>query len=438
LDRELIAALRETGVRSRLVRLDSVIARFPDDAYARLLFAEELFHRGPLVGRGLEEGTRAMADAILRDSSLALAYDHLVFSAIRRGDRAEANRRLHDRHRVATARSPGDPDVAAFAQLAFDERFVPWLAGVKRRYIEWKAEPAQIEGVARVFRTGVPWFDIPQSQLALAGLLLQKGAAASRASAYEGRALALMNLGRPHAAFVQLDSATPLFNTEEARLEHAQWRVVLPALGLPISAESEWFNHLEAQVSDSSVGGRAAWALGLSAYSRGDSLNGRRWAEQLRTRPDGRDLGRFLAAVQYASHHQWKAALALSDSLEVPLNQSQPADPFARAAFHILRGLWYFELGDWTAADHEWLWYEGSDVEGWPGGLAQAGEVDGMLSVYARLLRARALVRSDASLAERQAGCALLHRAGELWSGAEPSFSPLLERSKAMTASCSP
>lgn len=438
LDRELIAALRETGVRGRLERLDSVIARFPDDAYARLLFAEELFHRGPLVGRGLEEGTRAMADAILRDSSLALAYDHLVFSAIRRGDRAEAKRRLHDRRRVATARSPGDPDVAAFAALAFDERFAPRLAALKRRYIKWNADPAQFEGVARVFRTGVPWFDIPQSQLALAGLLLQKGGSGSRASAYEGRALALMNLGRPGAAFGQLDSATRLFNTDTARLEHAQWRVILPALGLPVSAEPEWVDSLESLVSDSSVGGRAAWALGLRAYSRGDSLNGRRWAEQLRSRSDGRELGRFLAAVQYASGDQWKAALALSDSLEVPLNLSQPADPFARAAFHILRGLWYFKLGEWTAADHEWLWYEGSDVEGWPGGLAQAGEVDGMLSVYARLLRARALVRSDAPLAQREAGCALLQRAGELWADAEPSFTPLIDQSKTLTVSCSP
>jgi hypothetical protein len=371
---------------------------------------------------------------------LALAYDHLVFSAIRRGDREEAKRRLHDRRRVATGHSPGDPDVAAFAALAYDERFAPWLAGVKRSYIQLSRDSTQLEGVARVFRTGVPWFDIPQSQLALSDLLLHadRASPATRASAYEGKALALMNLGRPHSAFIQLDSAAGSFNSEDARLEHAEWRVVLPALGLPISVEPEGSSRLETLAAHPELGARAAWALGLSAYSRGDSANGHRWLEQLRARADGHDLERFLRAVQYGSRGQWKAALALSDSLEVPLNLTQPPDPFARAAFHVLRGRWHFELGELAAADREWLWYEGSDVDGWPGGLVQAGEVDGMLSVYARVLRAQALLGPNARLPQRQLGCALAQRARELWAHAEPSFAPLIERSKTLVGGCSP
>src|SRR3954466_16150071 len=94
LDALLIAALRQPNVGERLRQLELAIARFPEDAYARWVYAEEVFHRGPLVGRTLADGARAMGDAIAQDSLLALAYDHLVCARIRQGDRQSAKELL--------------------------------------------------------------------------------------------------------------------------------------------------------------------------------------------------------------------------------------------------------------------------------------------------------------------------------------------------------
>ena len=437
LDRQLIAALNEPSIRVRLARLDSVIARFPNDAYARLLLAEELFHRGPLVGWGLSEGTRAMADAVARDSSLSLAYDHLVFSAIRQGRRAEARKAIRFRGLVGTT-SHGDPDILPLARLAYDERFVPWRARLKRSYLGWAADSAQLEGIRHVFRTAVPWSDIPESQVALGELLLRSREpdSAVRASAHEGKAIGLMALGRPDQALAQVDSAAMIFGSNAARLEQAEWRVVLRALGLPISEAGEWRARLATFAGDPALGPRAAWALGLAAYASGDTAEGHSWRNRLLA--GGSVLERFLAAVDLAGKRQWQAAFALSDSLEGAFNATDPADPFARAAFHLYRGTWLAAAGDPRAADREWLWYEGSDIEGWPEGPAKAGEIDGMLGVYARLLRGQVLLRQDAGGAERARGCAYLRRVVELWSGAEPAFSALEARVDSLVRRCTP
>jgi hypothetical protein len=439
LDRELIGALSEPEIRARLTRLDDVTARYPNDAYARLLLAEELFHRGPLVGRGLEDGARAMADAVARDSSLALAYDHLVFAAIRQGHRVEAAKAIADRARVGTNQSSGDPNVLSLARLAYDERFLPWRARFKRRYLAWTADSAQRRGLEHVFRTGVSWSDIPGSQLALSDLLLGFAGTdtAARASAHEGKAIALMTLGRPRQAFAQVDSAAVLFGTEAARLEQAEWRIVLRAFGLPVSEAGPWRALLSQYDRDPELGPRAAWALGLAAYARGDTAEGRR--RQLYLHDAGsaaRPLERFLGATALAGRGEWSRALAISDSLASAFNVTDPPDPFARAAFHLYRGRWLLASGDAAGADREWLWYEGSDVEGWPGGAVQAGEIDGMLGVLGRMLRGQVLVRPEAEPGNRSKGCAYLKRVVELWDDAEPAFALLEAQADSLFRRC--
>jgi len=439
LDRALIEALSEPELGARLARLDTVMARNPDDVYARFLYGEELFHRGPLVGRGFDEGTRAMAGAIARDSSLALAYDHLVLTGIRLGDRAYAREMLDRRRRVTRRPSPGDPDVLALSELAYDERFVPWRARVKRWYLAAMADSARLEGVSRLFRTGVSWLDIPGTQVALSEVLLRAGAsdAAARGSAHEGRAIGLMTLGRTAEALAELDSATALLDTDEARLQQAELRTVLPALGLPLAPESrDWRAQLVAFSADPVLGSRAAWALALGSLAAGDTVEATRWRERLRAGGRAPDLERFVGAMFAAARGQWQAALATSDSLSIAMNATKPPDPFARAAFHLERGRWLSQSGNLSGADREWLWYESSDVEGWPQGVMQAGEVDGMLGVYARLLRARALLRPGASPSERQAGCAFIRRVSQLWSRADSRLRVLVNEANSLVRSC--
>jgi hypothetical protein len=80
------------------------------------------------------------------------------------------------------------------------------------------------------------------------------------------------------------------------------------------------------------------------------------------------------------------------------------------------------------------LWYENSDIgiEGWIQTVLQPGEVDAMLSAFARLRRARlALARGDEMTA-----CPWLHRIGELWGGAEPAFAPLVTEVRGLAQAC--
>jgi hypothetical protein len=261
----------------------------------------------------------------------------------------------------------------------------------------------------------------------------------ARSSAHEGKAIGLMTLGRPRRALAQVDSAAALFGSDAARVEQAEWRVVLRALGLPVSEAGDWRARLTALAGDPTLGPRAAWALGLAAYARGDTSEGQSWKSRLQGGgSQSGPLELFLGAMQLAGRSQWQAALAVSDSLEDAFNSTAPPDPFARAAFHLFRGTWLAAAGDTSAADREWLWYEGSDIEGWPRGLAQAGEIDGMLGVYARLLRGQALLRADAGGVGRTRGCAYLKRVAELWSGAEPAFSALEARADSLVRRCAP
>jgi serine/threonine protein kinase len=441
LDRGLIAALAEPSIRVRLDRLDSVIALFPDDAYARLLLAEELFHRGPLVGRSLDDGVQAMADAIARDSSLAPPYDHLVFGAIRQGRREDARSAIQYRRLVGAARSYADPDILPLAELAYDERFVPWRARIRRSYLRWVADSAQREGVRRVFRTGVPWSDIPASQVALADFLLASAGPDSLeyASLHEGKAIGLMALGRSGQALAQLDSAAEMWPSAAARLEQAEWRIVLPALGLPISGSGEWRGRLMQLAGDPSLGARAAWALGLAAYAAGDTAEGQRWRTRLRTGAiQNQPLERFLGALALAGRNNWAAALAVTDSLEVYFNATDSPVPFARAAFHLQRGAWLAAAGDLPGGDREWLWYEAGDFEGWPQGPAQAGELDGMLGVFARLVRGEALLHPQADGSDRARGCAYVKRVVQLWSESDAAFQGLVQRADSLQRTCPP
>lgn len=438
LDRLLIETLIEPDLHRRFELLEAVSGRYPDDAYAHLVYGEELFHRGPLAGRGMEESVRAMERAVARDSLLGLAYDHLIFAHIRQGHRDEARRIIAIRRRVPPSLSAEDLDVASLLGLAYDERFVPWRATLKRRYLGWRADAATLEKIGNVSRLGVIWLDIPASQLALSNLLLARPATPERrAGAHEGMGLALFALGRPAAAFARFDSAASLFDSPESRLQRAEWRLLPSALDLVPSTgdEARWRGRLEGLVTDSALGPRAAWALALARYVAGDTATARVWADRVTGRA-AHPLRELLRALAEAARGRPGAALAITDSVRLPFKATRPPDAFASAAFHLLRGEWAAAMGDSLQADREWLWYEGSDVEGWPEGLAQAAEVSGALGVAARLMRGRLLLARARDPGDTTRACVLLRRVVELWADAEPEVRPLANEADSLARTC--
>lgn len=443
-DRAVVEALMEPDVARRLDRLEALVAAAPGDPYLRFLYAEELFHRGPLVGRGSDLAVRAMAATIALDSTFAEAYNHIFTVRLRTGRRAEAERFLELRRRVSLEPWPGDPDVVALMSLAYDERFRPWLGWLKLRVAELGADSARLSDLSRVARLGAPWFDLPGTQVAIGRILLRRGprADSAQASARTGVALGLLTLGRPTEALVQLDSAVEQFPSPEARLQQAEWRAIPPVVGLPRlnvpDIDSDWRQQLEALSVDTLLGPRALWALALGHLGAGDTAAFGATAERLAALKPASPLVILLRSIGRGVHGEADAALTISDSVRALFEVNDPPDPFAGAVFHLLRGEWRRARGDPLGAGREWLWYEGSDFRGWPAGLPQAAEIEATFGVYARWRRGALLQSTATSAGDSAAACALLQRAAELWAGSEPTMRPLRIAATARAGACAP
>jgi hypothetical protein len=118
----------------------------------------------------------------------------------------------------------------------------------------------------------------------------------------------------------------------------------------------------------------------------------------------------------------------MTDSTRVAFQAAVPPDAFAGTVFHLYRASWWEAASRPDLADRERTWYEASNLEGWPEGLAHAGEVDGAFASFARLQRARAPVGDEA--------CGHLARLRELWSEAEPALRAIASEVDASSRSC--
>jgi hypothetical protein len=146
-------------------------------------------------------------------------------------------------------------------------------------------------------------------------------------------------------------------------------------------------------------------------------------------------LRSLVDAMQRAARGRAVDALRLSDALISYDTAGVVQDPFARSVLYLQRIKWQLSLGDSAAADATRLWFHNSDsgIEGWPQRDLEAGDIDGMLAVFGRLLQAE----SDRAAGRTSSACDLARRVRELWSDAEPSFSDLQQRAGRAAEICS-
>jgi serine/threonine-protein kinase len=440
----LIEAQLEPDLRARLERYRAVREAYPRRSVATLLLFDELFHRGPLIGHPLTEALALARDAVAHDPTLyqATTFDHYVWGYTHVGARREAKdgvvRRL-----ALTRDTPDDEESAsraAFCRVAYWGRFHPRFAAIAIALTLWRPGPGRIEELNKVARTDLS-FDIPEVGVAL-GRRVAAAAIAPRlrASGLAGQGLALVALGRPEAGLARLDSAMALFATEEAALQRAEWRVVPGALGL-VRIDSGLVASGRRDLAAYAAGrgaaaARATWALALDAWARGDSAAAAGWAGAFGRAAgddaDSRRLAAVLRAMLAAARGAPDTALLLSDSLVATADAGTLGGPFARPALYLHRAAWAGRLGRLDDAERTLLWYENSDLDGWPRDEPTGGEVDGVASVFARLLRAEnALARGDGASA-----CALGRRVRELWDDAEPAMAPLVQRAERLVRGC--
>jgi serine/threonine protein kinase len=416
----------------RIARFGEALRRYPLSTDAQLLYGNELYHRGPLVGIPLDSAL-AVLEVIARRESFSTARVHAALGHIRLGHRAQAEREL-----ALLTPLPAGSDAEAhmradLLQYAFEERFRPLKGRAKRALLGFTAGPELVEGLFRFARLA-NFFDLPDAQIALGRILETKGTnIRERASGAEAQALGLLLSGRTREALSKLDQAAALLRSPEAEFQALEWRVMLPLLGLPGPTDTERQRARAALAGTSGpFAARAAWVSALVAMEDGDTSAALRWRKTLAAQasidPRNGPLVQLLDAVRAGADSAPARALGLSDSIAPYDPGGIGRDPFARALLYLRRGEWQRRTGDSTAADHTLLFTQAWDTHGWPQREAQSGEVDVVVGALARLRRA-----ALAASAGRDADAWMLAaRVCEIWKTAGPEYQALRAQARTL------
>ncbi len=422
----LVQAQLEADLPTRFALLEDALRRYPRRGEPALLYADELVHRGPLAGIPLDSGLAVMQAAARREP-FSTALEHAVVGYARTGDRERADSALTLLEAAGTTTGGEAARRRRLIGFVRDQRFSPWRGRLKLAWIRLTADSLTRDAIGRYVRLG-NMFDIPDGQLGFGRILSNGGASpALRGSGHEAQGLALLLLGRPRAAVVQFDSAAALFRSPDAELARWEWRALDRSLGLPAAdsaAHDEGVRRLTG-LAAGPLGARASWALAMEAQARRDTAAALRWqleAAASDTSASAEALATLAAAVQDAARGRPDSALLRTGPLLRIDQGGLVRDPFARAVLYLRRGEWLLATGDSAGALRAWRWTDAWDVEGWPQGVAQAGEVDAALAAVARLRRAGlALALADG----REEACSWIARVRELWRHSEPSFAAL-------------
>jgi len=419
---------------------------YPQNEFAAFLYGEELFNRGPLWGVPLDSAANALGAAVALSPAWAYAVLNEFWANMRLSDEGGARRARDQLMQIPEVPEQGllDPELVAFAYSARFEQ--PEASGQHLQQILNDPRFESPTFVAQMSRLGNA-FDLPEVQVMLGEALVQSTQQFPnfRAGGHAALGLALMMLGREHSALAHFDSVFALTGEDEAELQAAQWRVLIPTLtGISAQDTSRLTRGREVlarMAQGETLAARAAWTLVLDAYSNGELARAREWSALLNEGFPGHDasLAVFLDAVDLAASGQFGEALQVSEPLlaaqacTVPLrgrsNERQAmCYPFARAVLHLKRGEWFERLGQLDEAEREWLWHEAVDIDGLPSvELPQAGEIDWALGTFGRYMRGMTAFELD----DMDGACRHLTRVVELWAGSDPEYRDYLAESVA-------
>jgi tRNA A-37 threonylcarbamoyl transferase component Bud32/tetratricopeptide (TPR) repeat protein len=425
LERRLIEAELAQTVPERLAIYAEAIKRFPWNAYPRLLRGNELFHRGALAGRGLDSAIAELRRAAEENPYLAATWDMLTWAYTRAGDGGRARDAIEIRKRLGQAQPVEDFVIPVVLELAVDMRFLP-PDEAQRKLKEVMNSPGGQSSLVHAVRLGLS-FGLPEAQLLIGRALAAAPDAAIQVQGLTTQALALLALGRPSDAVALFEHVARISGDEEYGFQAAQWRLILPALGLPGigDAARDSARARLAEVTDTLRVGRARWTLLVDAVATGDAS-----ANVDSPRADGGagGLARLGIALRAAADGDTAAALAITDTLVLRGLHADLEDPLQRAVLFLARGHWLADR-DPGAADLAYRWYENADFSDWPRGHPQAAELDWALEAYARYLRATL----DGDDHDR---CASVPVARRWWQSADTAFAPLQRALEQWEGSC--
>ena len=404
---------------ARLDSLDALSRRWKDFLFGQFRRGDELLHRGPLVGRSRREALQAFRNVIKLQPDFVPALGHVAWLSVAEGDSAGAAGALAQ---VVPLIDAGDPSYASIAvvQLAFAWRFFPpemaRQATDRLVRIARKAGIRDLDAGARYLAA----FGAPQGELAFAEQLLSDPRFERSASV--ARILALVGMGRPDSALALADALPSRF--PELAIFADELTAALVLFG-PESAQA-WARWPAARASLQTVAAstmgpidrrrRAAWMLIVVEQARGSGDPPGLPLLPGETSP--RVLTTLLLARAAAARGAYDSALSATNALTGdPVRLGD--DPFFRTVLHLSRASWRARGPYPATATVDLMWYENSDLSGYPTGDPQAAEVDWAFGSLAQWRLGEILERSGT---DPEGACRAYRVVARLWATGEPAY----------------
>ncbi|MGH7548661.1 MAG: protein kinase domain-containing protein [Gemmatimonadales bacterium] len=414
-------------VAARLDALTRVTERWPDFLFGQFRRAEELMHRGPLIGHARAEAIAPYQEVLRLRPRFGPAWEHLAWIHIADGDSADAARALAQYRASSESSDVFTAGVRALLELAFafrlqSEREARELLNVLPGQVE-AAGFKDLDAGARF----LPYFGDSRGAIEF-GRLLEARPSFQR-SALTAQALGYLGLGRPDSARGVLRRLTDRYRDPGLGLFAAELDAVLAFLDGDSAAAGRWPSvrqslegYASLRLESAERRRRAAWMLNVGARRFEPRAQAARYRPLLSGEPAPRPLSRLLEAMDQAAVGRFRRALEVSD----PLTRLEPSrghvpDPFFLTLLHLVRAGWYERAGGAAGdARRELLWHEHSDLFRYPTRDAQPAEVDWAFGPLARWRYARLLEESGDFSREI---CRAYHTVMRHWAGGEPAYS---------------
>ena len=393
-------------LRARLDSLDRLNQRWPKFLFGRFRYADELIHRGPLIGRARREASLYFERTSDVRRDFVPAWEHLLWLWVAEGNAKEATADLDTLNVLAPRSTSASRDLLG---AAFAWRFLPPQAAV-----------SQIVGILPVARArhepldaGARYLNAFDAQTGAIWLGAQLDSANDhRESAQLAQLFGHFALGRPHQAAAVETRLVEQFGDPVIELFALELEATQMMVDPDSEAKRQWEPlvarlHEFAQRAGGDLRPRAEWMAALLAQHAGRQASA---ADREAPAP----LATLLNAESAAASGAYEAALKRTDSL-VEIESAQAGDPFFRTILHFLRAGWEQQLRQTWSADRELIWYENTDVIEYPSGAPQPSEVDWAFGVLARWRRAGLKGLSD----ER---CRIYQDVARLWADGEPRY----------------
>ena len=420
----VIRASRQPLVE-RLAMLTRVTRERRDFLPAHFMLADELYHRGPLIGRPRREAIVAFERVVRLRPDFLPAWEHLAWALAADGRHSAARAALERLDASGPARDPFSAELRVLLHVGLTCRFdgsaacrrisddvLPQAAG----YPDLAAGPRYLmtfDAPRGAVVLGLRFADRDDgSDVARSGLVALVDGYLALGLADSARSAARQLRGAPELDLfaLELDAALLLLDPDSTE-SRARWDGVRGALA----------GHAHSRATTPESRRRAAWMLLLLSPRLGGLGDSDLYARFLAGETGRRPLGAMIGADAAARQGRLDAALTATDPLTAlpadSLGDPALADPFFRTVLHLMRAGWHERRGDPAGAANELVWFENNDVADRPSGPPQAADMDWAFGTLARWRLARLLDQSG-----RASPCAAYRWVAESWAHGDERY----------------